>query len=474
MIQYKYTMKRFVKWATIQKSVLAPLGSLLICSVLFFGYSTSQEREVPPAERYVVIISIDGVPAEYLRNEEIPLPTIRSLAEEGASAAAMRPSSPTKTWANHTSLTTGVHPGKHRVFTNGKFTEVDGKKVIYQNDLDRQELSTYPTIYDRAHQADLRTAGVNWPVTRNAETLHDNFPDAPKRISNMTRNLRSELVESGLLRIFPDTTFQHGSPPGADHTWTSTATHLIQSRMPNLLLFHLLNVDTMHHRHTASSWPGYTAMAYADTQVQRILAALEDAGVRQQTTVFVVSDHGFADVDKIIHPNVLLRQVGLLEANESGDVKRARVQVKQNGGSAMVFETDLAKDGDLETARSLLEGAEGIERIVDPADYDSYGLSRAPNEDRMGDLLLEGAPGYAFGDSTRGDYVVSLDETIGKHGYTSKAPGMNTLFVASGRSVRSGVELDTIDIRSVAPTAARLLGIDLDTAQGEVLETILK
>lgn len=425
-------------------------------------------------ERYVVMISIDGVPGGALLDSQIPLPTIRSLAKNGAWSEAMVPSSPTKTWPNHTSLTTGVHPSKHRMFTNGVFTEIDGKKIVSRNDLDRDELSTYPTIYDRAHEAGLTTAGVNWPVTRNTETLHDNFPDAPNELATMSARLRSELIDRGLLTDEPNPTYPHASPVGADYTWTSTAIHLIQSRPPNLLLFHLLNVDTMHHRHGVSSWSGFTALAYADTQVRRLLDALEEAGVRTQTTVFVVSDHGFQNAEKIIHPNVLLRDEGLVVTNEDGNITRARVQAVENGGSAMVYATELAQDGDLDSARSLLERAEGIARVLGPETYDAFGLPHPSEEERMGDLMLDAAPGYAFGDSTRGSYIVSLNELVGKHGYSSRSSGMNTLFVASGRGVRSGVELDTVDIRTVAPTAARLLGVELPSAEGEALDSILE
>lgn len=449
---------------------------VLLVAVLPLATTTSGlHPDRPPGdERYVVLISIDGVPASALWNQDIPIPTIRSLAREGVWAEAMVPSTPTKTWLNHTSLTTGVHPSKHGMLTNGRFTEVDGPRIVYENDLDRKALSTYPTIFDRAHEAGLRTAGVNWPVTRNTETLDDNFPDAPNELAHMTPKLRSELVDRGLLEGGPDVSYRHGSPPGADYTWTSAATHLIESRTPNLLLFHLLNVDTMHHRHGPSSWPGFTALAYADAQVNRILEALEEAGIREQATVFVVSDHGFMTVENVLHPNVLLREEGLLQDDGNGHVERARVQAIENGGSAMVYATEIAEDGDLDTARALFEDAEGIARVVGPEAFAAYGLPQPSEDERMGDLLLDAAEGYAFGDSTRGSYSVTLDEPTGKHGYTSRAPGMKTIFVASGRGVRSGVELDTIDIRSVAPTAARLLGLDLETADGEVLDSILE
>lgn len=452
------------------------LAALLLtaCSGVQPDRSPAEEQQATDEQRHVVVISIDGVPADYLWNEEIPLPTLRGLAKNGVWAEAMIPSTPTKTWAMHTTLATGVHPGVHRVLTNGLFTEIDGRRFVSRNDLDREQLSTQPTVYDRAHEAGLRTAGVNWPVTRNAQTLDDNFPDSPKKFSHMTPQLRTELIDQGLLADTADVDYPFASPTDADYTWTSTATHLIKNRTPDLLLFHLLNVDTIHHRHEVSSWPAYTAMSYADTQVKRILDALETAGVRDQTAIFVVSDHGLVNHDTTVRPNVLLREADLLEANADGTVKEARVHVMENGGSAMVFATERAKDGDLEQTRSILEDVEGIRQVVGPENYDEYDLPSPDGEPRMGDLFLDAVPGYAFGNAAMGDYLVPVDEPSAKHGYSNKLSGLNTLFVASGSGIQSSDTLDTVDMRSVAPTVARLLGLEMESANGEVLESMIK
>lgn len=451
---------------------LATALHLVACSAAQPDHSPTDTQS--DAKRHVVVISIDGVPADYLWNEEIPLPTIRRLAEDGVWAKAMVPSTPTKTWAMHTTLATGVHPDSHRVLTNGLFTEIEGRRFASRNDLDRDQLTTQPTVYDRAHEAGLRTAGINWPVTRNAETLDDNFPDSPKKFSHMTPQLRMELIDLGLLADSANVDYPFASPTDADYTWTAAATHLIKNRMPDLLLFHLLNVDTIHHRYGVFSWPAYTAMSYADTQVQRILDALDAAGIRDQTAIFVVSDHGLVNHDATVRPNTLLREAGLLEADADSTVEQARVHVMANGGSAMVFATEQAQEGDLERARSMLEGAEGIRQVVGPAEYEEYDLPPPDEEPRMGDLFLDAAPGYAFGNAAKGDYLVSVDGPSAQHGYSNKLPGLNTLFVASGNGIRSSDTLDTVGMRSVAPTVARLLGLKMDSANGRVLESILK
>jgi len=215
-------------------------------------------------------------------------------------------------------------------------------------------------------------------------------------------------------------------------------------------------------------------MSHVDTQVQRILDALEAAGIRDQTAIFVVSDHGMVHHDMTIRPNVLLQEAGLLEASADSTVDHARVQVMDNGGSAMVFATEQSRPGDLDRARSILEDAEGIRQVVSLEDYGEYNLPMPDEEPRMGDLFLDAKPGYAFGNAAKGDYLVPVNEPSAKHGHSNKLPELNTLFVASGHGIRSSDTLETVDMRSVAPTAAQLLGLDMESANGEVLKSILE
>jgi predicted AlkP superfamily pyrophosphatase or phosphodiesterase len=450
---------------------------LFICTILLLttGILNAKSAETTDGDRYVAIISIDGFPAGALWDERVPIPAIRELARNGAWSSALIPSTPSVTWPNHHSLVTGVHPDKHGVLTNGIFVRSGpGEPVWRDNDVDRDQLSDYPTIYDLAYQAGLRTAEVNWPVTRSTDTFHDTFPDAVDPVTHTNPQLRSEMIELGLIVDESEAAFNLGGV-ARDYVRTQVATHLIRSRTPNLLLFHLLNVDSSHHQHGKQSDPGNTSLAYADANVRMIVNAYDEAGVLDQTTFFIVSDHGFMNINRRIQPNVLLRQNGLLKTDESGIIGSARVQVLSNGGTAMVFATNSqTKEQDIAQARSLFEGLEGIDRILGPSRYSDYGLPDPDENQNMGDLVLNAADGYSFTNGAGGDEVIlKLDQTAGTHGYLNDIEKMRTIFIASGNGIRPGTELDVVDNRSVAPTAAHLLGLELDTADGERLRSIL-
>lgn len=426
-------------------------------------------------ENYVVIISIDGVPSEALWDEQIPLNTIRSLALNGAWSQKFTPSTPTVTWPNHTTLVTGVHPEKHGVLTNGRYVDTRFG-ILRDTNIDRDVLTSYPSVYDVAYEAGLITAEINWPVTRNAKTLHFSMPDAPNGMDYTTPQLLQELVETGVLKDKTDASFRAAGIIARDDIWTSAAEHVIIKYQPNLLLFHLLNVDSIHHRYGKGTDAGFTALALADAQIQRILNALEYAGIRDRTSIFVVSDHGFMNVKKRVHPNVLLYKHGLIELDENGFLNDANVLAISNGGSAMVFARNReTMEEDLMAAYRIFSEAEGISHVIRPEQYKEYGLPLPDENANMGHLLLNASDNVSFGnDMSRANYIEELNRTEGAHGYMNTVTEMETIFIASGHGILRKGELGRIDFRSLAPTAAAILGLNMPQADGSVLQEIFE
>jgi hypothetical protein len=114
----------------------------------------------------VVLVSVDGLAGFYLDDPRADLPTLHRMAAEGARASCMLCSFPTVTWPNHTTLVTGVPPEKHGVIGNKYFDRSSGKSVALIGDasFDKDQIVKVPTIYDVAHEAGLKTAGVIWPA----------------------------------------------------------------------------------------------------------------------------------------------------------------------------------------------------------------------------------------------------------------------------------------------------------------------
>ena len=447
---------------------------LIICaSTLALG---GRAAAAPP-DRHVVIISIDGLAAYLLDDSKASLPTIRKLAREGAVVdGGMRVSNPSVTWPNHTTLVTGVRPEKHGVLANGVLVRGGiGVPIVVDPRRDKADLVRVPTLFDRAHAAGMTTADVNWPCTRNSKSLDDSIPDSPDPITHMTPRLREELLQLGLLSDATDKSFMSQSGAGRDYVWTETACHIIRQRKPNLLALHLLNVDSTHHAEGARSAPGYTANAYADMCVARVLAALDDAGIRDKTTVFIVADHGFTLTPKAVCPNVLLRQEGLLTV-AAGKISEAQVHVVPEGGIGLVYFTNPGSQ-DRKRVQELFAGEEGVEDVLGPERFAEFGLPHPREYSQAPDLVLVAKDGYGVAGMAEGeDFVKSGVEarvSAGSHGFVSTMKKMNAVCVISGRGIRSGVHLPEIENIDIAPTAAHLLGLSGFTADGRVIAAAL-
>ena len=444
--------------------------SAFFAFVLLLGVLVSRFARAA-SQDHVVLITIDGLAAFYLSDPQASLPTLRSLASEGAQAEALRVANPATTWPNHTTLITGVYPDAHSVLFNGRLVRGGpGQPVHVEAELDQGELIGVPTIYDQLHLLGYRTAAINWPCTRGALTLDDNFPDVPDRIRQTTPRLRAELIRAGTLDDASEESFAKKSAAAHDQTWTAAARHILQTRPPNLLLLHLLSTDVIQHRYGPQSPAAYSAIALADAQVGEVVRGLEAAGLHDQTTLFIASDHGFARPSKLINPDVILRKAGLLRP-----APRRRAQSVSEGGTAFVYLTvpATAKE-DRSRVIELLRGVEGIARIIEPGQYGLLHLPDPSRNSQIGDLLLVAEPGYTFSDEYFADEAITpIPMSLGSHGYLATDPRMNGVLIACGRRIKPGTKLGIVDAIDVAPTIASLLGQELSNVQGSVLREIL-
>ena len=439
---------------------------LISCPLL----ALEPRAQVGAAARHVLVISLDGFTASALDDPQIPLPTLRRLAARGAVAAAMRPVNPTVTWPNHTSLVTGVTPAKHGVLFNGSLIREAGVPPRIEPWRDKDLMVRGRTLYDLAHARGLTTAQVDWVAIHNAPTITWAFAERPDPAAAIPR----ELVTAGTVAQADVDGFASRHIVGRDQIWTDAAAHIIRKHKPNLLLFHLLNLDSTQHRYGPRTHAALTTMAHLDAQVNSLLIAIDEAGLTSRTTVIVVSDHGFKTVKRQIKLNAAFAAAGLLQVQD-GKVVSCQAYAVPEGGSAIVYVTVPDASGEiLARAKSAIAGVEGIDTIVEPEGYAKLGLPLPTDDDQMGALFVIPKEGYAFNAAATAPAVVdAVEGSLGAHGYVSSDPELGALFIASGAGVKPAVRLGTIENVDVAPTIARLLGLQLAGADGRVLEEIL-
>jgi predicted AlkP superfamily pyrophosphatase or phosphodiesterase len=373
---------------------------------------------------------------------------------------------PSTTWPTHVSMVTGVSPRAHGVVAN----HILNRQTRAAEDLtgdpihDAPGLLRAPTVYDLAHRGGLRTAAIDWPATRNATTLDFNLPFFKDQRVFETQTARAVWEELTAL----------GYPMHRQGEWAllpkrflkdemvgRVAAHVLRRHEPALLLVHFLCVDSLQHLYGPRSPEAYWALEYVDGLIGRLLDSLSDPTL-EDTTVFVVSDHGFLPSRREIRPNVKLRRLGA-----QGLV---RFVANSAAGALYALDADPAALGQLAREIAAMEGVSGM---WPASEYEALGLPGPDEHHQVADVMFEAAPGYSYGDTADGEDEHGAPRYLGTHGQRPLYPDNAAFFLAAGAGIRRGVGLGAIRSRDVGPTVATVLGLRMSDVEGAVLGGML-
>jgi predicted AlkP superfamily pyrophosphatase or phosphodiesterase len=429
--------------------------------------------------KHVVLVSVDGLAASYLDDPKADLPTLRELRRTGASAAGMITTFPSVTWPAHTSLVTGTRPRSHGVLANTVYDRRTRLPIVYIGDpqLTKDQAIHVPTLYDAAHAAGLKTAAVIWPCTNGARSLDWMIPDSSRPEPHQrytTPGLVDELSQAGIdISQLGTWGWQKEYALRRDRLYAQVACFLLEKKDANLVLVHLVTTDGVQHAFGPQTFAAYQAAAFEDGCIKQIWNTLRKPAFAGNSTLFVVSDHGFAGYDKLIQPNVVLKQLGLIDADVRGNVSQRRAWTVSTGGSAFLYLFDdkaVAKSAEIV---ATLKKLEGVESVLGPAEFTKLGLPDPSENSEMPQLMLTTRPGFCFKDDVLGEPIVRAGGHKGTHGHRPEPAFMHATFVAAGAGIKVGARLKTIDNIDVAPTIAALLRVRLPAAEGRVLTEIL-
>ena len=454
----------------------------LMCAVIFALNADAQVKQplAPASERIVVIISVDGLSACYLDDPKADIPKIRRLALEGARADGMKCAMPSVTWPTHTTLATGVHPGKHGVIGNSYWDREEGKSVAFIPDplFDKDEIVKVPTIYDLASRAGLKTAAICWPASRNAKTLDWTVPDIfPNDLFQKysTPSLLAEFREENIPFDMQETWCK--APVGGvarDWMYSRMACHVIRKHRPNLLMLHLVESDHVQHAYGLQSPEAYWVCSHSDDRIRDVWEAAT-AALPGRVTFFVVSDHGFMSYTREIKPNIKLKQSGLIKMNGTKIVSR-QVTALGQGGSTFIYVLDKEHRSEiLAKLAAEFRDVEGVDLVIEEKDFAKFGMITADKDPRMADLVLSAKPGFSFSDNMTGDAVVTPPggPVRGSHGCDPAQPTLRSMFVAWGAGIKAGSRVTGMNSTDMAPTVARLMGLDMADVDGKARDEIL-
>ena len=447
----------------------SPLG-LLVFLLASFCAQAQNDGSAAKNGPIVVLITIDGFPARALKDSRLPMPTLQRLIANGTYADAMIPINPTVTWPNHTALITGVDASAHHVMANGRIEfPTPGGSAVVKPWVPKNELVNARTLYEAAAEKGMTTGQVDWVAIYGTKDVQWQFGEKPEWTSPVVQ----DLVHQGVLTQEQVERFNNSSPAWRDEIWTDAAIDILIHHTPNLLLFHLLQTDTLQHEYAPMTPAAYAAYAYADTCLARLVDAARAAGLLERITFVIASDHGFGSVKHAIRPNTVLAQRGILTKHDGKYTGGA--WFLPEGGEASFYIRDKALRAKLvPELKTYFSSMPGVEGAFTNEEAQALGIPAIGATDQAPDLYLTASPGYAFWAGQDGPLTQDVNPVTGSHGYSNTDPEMQALFVASGSHIRAGINIGTIQNLRVAPTIAKILGVSLPAAKEQPLDAALQ
>ncbi len=230
---------------------------------------------------------------------------------------------PTVTLANHTSILTGRLPGHHGILHNAWFDRATGEQVITNSQATwpwamQHLVSGVESLHDVIHRADpdAFTASVNEPCDLGADySTFDYFrrgevPPIPESADGL-----------------PHTT-ERFVRPSKNYSWSSVVDHMGAEQAvgiwngeyrdttfpaPRFMWCNFTLTDAAFHEGGPFSEIAEASVRDSDARVGEVMAAVERAGVFDDTAFVLVADHGMQETDPEVRGDwdVELRAAGI-------------------------------------------------------------------------------------------------------------------------------------------------------------------
>jgi predicted AlkP superfamily pyrophosphatase or phosphodiesterase len=415
----------------------------------------------------LLLISLDAVyhdDAQML----LSLPNLGRLADKGVFCDRMQTIYPSLTYPVHTSLLTGCYPDKHGIDHNERFMPKlpAQKRPWYWDAADIKA----ETLHQAAHKAGREVASILWPVSGHNPFVRYNFPEVhalpgeQQTLKVLRYGSFGWLAQSELRygRTRPSTKQPHLDRfaallvqkliekqyyPPKDPKITDVEPSARQKamHMPDVISLHLVDLDAGRHHHGVQGPEAKAAMIRLDLCVGRLLEALEQVGVMDDTVIAIVSDHGQADIKRVIALDEWLmssRVPARAQTLGMGAYIRCDRGAYQQVYDVLSLHMEELRIRHIYTKQELrvMHSPEGIIMAVEPED------------------------GVAF--------IDHIDEKAeaATHGFGPDHPAAKCLLWLAGPPFLAGARLGEAHVVDVAPTLARAVHLELPGAQGRVLE----
>lgn len=452
----RWTFCKTNQWLILLAFFILP--GINISGLLSGKYSRQQDQQVaekksatPKLTSHVILISISGLRSDYLSDkykDNTAIPTLRQLQATGVKATGIESVYPSLNLPAHATILTGMLPVDHGITTDSAFTEAGAEQSRPPISIDviRSE-----TILKAARRAGLSTATVGFPLIDKATSIDgDNEESSQTKKRNKARLVRAAEYDQAKAR---------------------EAVSFIEKQPPNLLLLCFDSLNEVHRQFGPLSQEAFAALAQTDGLISQIIKACERAGIMNETTFLIVAPFGSAKVETEFRPNLLLAEKNLLQTDADGRIVSWQVRAQSFGGTAVIFTRNsddkiIASQAEALFREYFNKPHSPIWRILTRHEISQLGA------DPQAAFYLEAAPTYVMSDQASGKEKTSSSQH-GANGFLPQRFEMRGALIASGKGIKSKARVDFARLIDLAPTIARLLGIEMRTMRGRVISEMI-
>jgi predicted AlkP superfamily pyrophosphatase or phosphodiesterase len=363
---------------------------------------------------YLILISIDGFRWDY--PSIYATPVLDSLAAGGVRAEAMRPVYPTLTFPNHYSIATGLYPAEHG---------------IIHNHFPNSERSAWYHLWDRSSVEDGSWYGGE-PIWVAAE-----------KAGMVSAAYYFVGTEAAINDVSPSHwySFDESVPAHARVEQVINWLRLPAAERPHMITLYFEDVDTAGHDFGQGSAELAAAVGRVDTNIGRLLDAIDDLEIRDKVHVLVVSDHGQAGHTYPEKALILSDHIDLdgLEIIDGGTYASIYQDVPDKMRAVEIRD---AINANWSHGRAYL-------RDETPAHW------RVTDDARFPDIFV--APDLHHTVLSNGDDRHKLHP--GDHGWGPENREMHGIFFASGPRLAAGEQIAEISAVDIYPLMLELLKI---------------
>jgi predicted AlkP superfamily pyrophosphatase or phosphodiesterase len=364
----------------------------------------------------VILLSWDGMRYDY--PDRAAFPGLDRVQRDGMRAERLLAGWPSSTFPGHVTLATGAWAGTHGIVDNEFWDRQRGR---YAYSSDASWIDAEP-LWITAERQGVKAATFFW--------------------------VGSETEWHGQQQSYKRAPFDGSVPERVKVDQIVAWIDLPAAQRPGLIMAYWHGADGIGHRRGPDNAAVVEQIYDQDTQLVRLLDALDARGLWRDTTLLIVSDHGMVALHDFFDIAGFLNAHGFTPRVYGGP------------GVVQLFFDDPSQ---IEGAFALLSAHAPLQ-VYRGAELPATFHLQHPN--RTGDLVVISDPSLPMTYPSwwvRAIYAVMgpiAGWYSGAHGFDPELPEMGAMMLAMGRGVPTHSHIGTVPMIDVAPTVARLLGID--------------